>query len=272
MRLPRADAGFSRRRGGTRPQRRTQERPHSTESVMELKDKVAVVTGASAGLGRAFAQSLAAEGMRVYGLARRSARLDELGREIGPAFRGLVCDVTNERDVASTFETIQREAGRVDVLVANAGLGKFAPITDVTTDDLDVQLATNVRGLMLTVRAAVPMMKAQNAKDGFGGHVVTIASVAGLVGNANLSVYNATKFAVRGLSEALMKELRGDGIKVTCFYPGSIATEFADVAGTTLKGEPMQPEDLAATLVHVLNGPDRYLISEVVMRPLRPAA
>ena len=129
---------------------------------------------------------------------------------------------------------------------------------------------TNVTGLFFCTRAAIPMMKAQNAESGFGGHIVNIASIAGLIGNPNISGYNASKFAVRGFSEAIMKELREDGIKVTCIYPGSVETHFADEADASGSKNPMQPEDIADTVVHVIEGPDNYLISEVVMRPLRP--
>ena len=159
---------------------------------------------------------------------------------------------------------------RIDILINNAGLGRFAPIDVQSKEDWTVQMETNLTGVYLCTRAAVPLMKAQNQQAGFGGHIVNIASVAGLVGNANLSAYNATKFGLRGFSEATMKELRGDGIKVTCICPGSVATEFGRVAGSSGAPNPMQPKDIASTVIHVLQSPDNYLISEVVMRPLRP--
>ncbi len=113
-------------------------------------------------------------------------------------------------------------------------------------------------------------MKAQHEKTGFGGHIVNIASVAGLVGNPMISAYNATKFGLRGFSEALMKEVREDGVKVTSVCPGSVATNFASIAGSKGSANPMQPEDVASTVIHVLETPNNYLISEVVMRPLKP--
>jgi short-subunit dehydrogenase len=131
-------------------------------------------------------------------------------------------------------------------------------------------METNLRGVFLCTRAAVPTMKQQNEDSGFGGHIVNIASIAGLIGNPQIGAYNATKFGLRGFSDSLMKELRDDGIKVTCVYPGSIETHFADVADSSVAPNPMQPEDVSATVLHVLEGPDNYLISEVVMRPLRP--
>jgi NAD(P)-dependent dehydrogenase (short-subunit alcohol dehydrogenase family) len=237
---------------------------------MDLKDKVVVVTGASSGLGRAFSETLIARGAHVFGLARRRDRLDALREALGERFHPVRCDVRLEDDVAGAFETVRREAGRLDVLVNNAGLGKFGPVDRLSVDEWDLMMETNLRGVFLCTRAAVPVMRRQNEASGFGGHIVNIASVAGLIGNPNISAYNATKFGLRGFSEALMKEVRDDGIKVTCLFPGSIATEFFQVAGVDLTPNPMQPEDVAATLLHVLETPDNYLISEAVMRPLRP--
>ena len=233
---------------------------------MNLRNKIAVVTGASSGLGSEFARHLGSHGSRVYGLARRLNRLKSLEAEIGSEFRPVECDVTDEASVKNAFSGMDR----VDILINNAGLGRFAPIDVQSKEDWTIQMDTNLTGVYLCTRAAVPLMKAQNQQTGFGGHIVNIASVAGLVGNANLSAYNATKFGLRGFSEATMKELRGDGIKVTSICPGSVATEFGRVAGSSGAPNPMQPEDIASTVIHVLQSPDNYLISEVVMRPLRP--
>ena len=237
---------------------------------MHLQDKVAVVTGASRGLGRAFAEALAAKGAQVYGLARSENDLADVADAIGDAFHPIECDVRDPDDVHRAFKTVKDAAGRCDVLVNNAGLGRFSAVEEYDDDAWDVMMDTNVTGLFFCTRAAIPMMKAQNAESGFGGHIVNIASIAGLIGNPNISGYNASKFAVRGFSEAIMKELREDGIKVTCIYPGSVETHFADEADASGSKNPMQPEDIADTVVHVIEGPDNYLISEVVMRPLRP--
>ncbi len=237
---------------------------------MHLQDKVAVVTGASRGLGRAFADALVAKGAQVYGLARSADDLGAVQSDLGDAFHPVVCDVRDRASIRDAFQTVQDDAGRCDILINNAGLGRFDAVEDLSDEDWDLMVDTNLTGLFLCTRAAVPMMQAQHESEGFGGHIVNIASVAGLVGNPNLGGYNATKFAVRGFSEAIMKELREDSIKVTCVYPGSVATHFADDAGTSGSANPMQPEDIAATVVHILEGPDNYLISEVMMRPLRP--
>jgi NADP-dependent 3-hydroxy acid dehydrogenase YdfG len=237
---------------------------------MQLQDKVAVVTGASRGLGRVFADALVAKGATVVGLARSLDDLNDAKDALGDAFHPVECDVRDPDDVFHAFKTVQESAGRCDVLINNAGLGRFSAVEEYDDDAWDVMMDTNVTGLFFCTRAAIPMMKAQNAESGFGGHIVNIASIAGLIGNPNISGYNASKFAVRGFSEAIMKELREDGIKVTCVYPGSIETHFSSESGSSGSKNPMQPESIAATVVHVLEGPDNYLISEVVMRPLRP--
>jgi short-subunit dehydrogenase len=146
----------------------------------------------------------------------------------------------------------------------------MGPVDELSLEDWDVQMNTNLRGVFLCTRAAVPQMKKQNAASGFGGHIINIASVAGLIGNPNLSAYNATKFGVRGFSEAIMQELRQHGIKVSCVYPGSVATEFFEVSGMRGADRPVTPEQVAQTILHILETDDNYLISEVVIRPLRP--
>jgi len=237
---------------------------------MNLKDKIIVITGASSGLGSAFSRVLVERGATVFGLARRTDRLRALEVELGSAFVGITCDVTDEQTVIDAFANVMERSGRIDALVNNAGLGIFGPADEVTLEQWEIQMNVNLKGVFLCTRAALPVMKAQNTDNGFGGHIVNIASVAGLLGNPNISTYNVTKFGLKGYSEALFKEVRQDGIKVSCFYPGSIQTEFFDTAGIPISANPMTAEKIATTLVHVLETPDNYLISEIVMRPLRP--
>ncbi|PSQ87256.1 MAG: NAD-binding protein [Bacteroidetes bacterium QH_2_63_10] len=237
---------------------------------MDLTDAVAVVTGASSGLGTHFSRSLIDRGATVYGLARSADKLDALQDDLGDSFRPVTCDVREEDQVADAFQTVRDESGRIDVLLNNAGLGQFGPVDDLPLDEWDVQMDTNLRGGFLCTREAVPTMREQNEDAGVGGHIVNVASIAGLLGNPNLTAYNASKFGLRGFSESLMKEVREDGIRVTCIYPGSIETNFFDVAGVEMTDNPLRPEDVAATVVHVLESPANHLISELVMRPLRP--
>lgn len=237
---------------------------------MDLAASTIVVTGASAGLGRRFSRDLVAAGADVFGLARRNDRLVALEDELGDSFTGIECDVSDEQSVDDAFERIGDDAGRIDGLINNAGFGRFGPIDEMSARDFDLLLQVNVRGVFLCSRRAVPVMKRQNAKSGFGGHIVNIASIAGLIGNPEIGAYNASKFGVRGLSESMFKELRSDGIKVTCLFPGSIDTEFFDRADASMTSNPLTPEHISSTLMHVLRTPENYLISEIVMRPLRP--
>ena len=237
---------------------------------MDVTDRVAVVTGASSGIGKQFSADLIDRGATVFGLARSLDTMEAIRDELGETFHPVKCNVRDEDSVANAFETVTDAAGRIDVLVNNAGLGKFGPVEEFDVDTWDTLMETNVRGVFLCTKAAVPTMQKQNKSDGFGGHIVNIASIAGLLGNPNISAYNATKFSVRGFSASIMKELRDDGIKVTCVYPGSIETNFFEVAGVDITDHPMEAEDVSATVMHVIEGPDNYLISEVVMRPLRP--
>jgi len=237
---------------------------------MDLTDSVAVVTGASSGLGVHFASALIDRGATVFGLARSTDKLEAIRNDLGDAFRPVSCDVRDEEQVAAAFKQVRTDGGRLDVLLNNAGLGQFGPVDDLPLEKWDVQMDTNLRGVFLCAREAVPTMRAQNEETGFGGHIVNVASIAGLLGNPNLTAYNASKFGVRGFSESLMKEVREDGIRVTCLYPGSVDTNFFDVAGVEMTDNPLQPEDVAATAIHVLESPANHLISEVVLRPLRP--
>ncbi len=235
---------------------------------MDLHDSVAVVTGASQGIGLATSRALVASGARVAGLARSADRLDQLAEALGDAFTPVVCDVTDADATREAIDGVAADLGRLDVLVNNAGLGRFGPVDEMSEADWDVMVDTNLSGVFHGTRAAVPHMKAQGetrGDDETAGFIVNVASIAGLIGNPNLSGYNATKHGLRGFSDATMKELRPFGIKVSCLYPGSVATQFGD---SDPKPTAMSPESIADTILHVLQAPHGTLISEVVLRPM----
>ena len=234
---------------------------------MDLHDAVAVVTGASRGIGLALSRRLVDSGARVAGLARSRGDLDRLAETLGDRFTPVVCDVTDAEATQNAIDGVAEDLGRLDILVNNAGLGRFAEVDALALDDWDIQVDTNLSGVFHCTRAAVPHMKRQGEARGPGataGAVVNVASIAGLVGNPSLSAYNATKFGLRGFSDAVMKELRPFGIKVSCVYPGSVATGFSDRENPNA----MSPESIAETIAHVIEAPYGTLISEVVLRPM----
>jgi len=238
---------------------------------MNLEGKCAVVTGASRGIGKNFSESLIAKGADVIGIARKKEGLDQLKETLGDSFHVFPADVGSEEEIKGVFSDIKSSFDHVDILINNAGVGRFGNFEDATSDDWDTQINVNLKGVFLCTREVIPLMKAQNDKTGFGGHIVNIASIAGIMGVPRLGIYNATKFGLRGFSESLMKEIRYDGIKVSCVYPGSIETGFFDdIDGIDAHSRMMQPEDIAGTVMHLLEAPENYLISEVVMRPFRP--
>lgn len=235
---------------------------------MNIQSKTAVITGASSGIGKHFSRALVDKGATVYGLARRKQKLNEVADELGDAFIPVQLDITDHQAVDQWVDTTFGEQLQPDVLINNAGLGKFGNVEDLELDDWRQMIDTNLNGVYYMTRKIVPLMK-ENPNT---CHIFNIASIAGLLGNPQISGYNATKFAVRGFSEALFKELRYDGIKVTCFYPGSIETEFFQTSGSGSNKNRMQPEEVAQILVNVLETSDNFLINEITMRPLNPKA
>ncbi|MEX0662516.1 MAG: SDR family oxidoreductase [Balneolaceae bacterium] len=232
---------------------------------MIIENKVAIVTGASSGIGYEFSKKLVEKGATVYGLARSEDKLKKIKTELGDTFIPVKMDVTQSGDLEKWVNSTFKNFPSPDILVNNAGLAHFGNVDELSLVDWETMMNTNVNGIFYLTRLIVPLMK----KSGQGSHIINIASVAGLLGNPQLSGYNASKFAVRGFSEALFKELRYDQIKVTCMYPGSTATSFFDDVGGTHKNM-MQGSDVADTLVHIIETPDNFLINEIMLRPLNP--
>jgi NADP-dependent 3-hydroxy acid dehydrogenase YdfG len=226
-----------------------------------LKDTVYAITGASSGIGREAARQLVEAGAKVAIGARRLDRLDELVKELGAENAVAVeLDVTssesNKAFIAKTIEVF----GRLDGVVANAGIGHYGGITDVSDEDIANMINVNFTGTVWTVRAAVPELR----KAG-GGDVVILASVAGLRGSAKEAVYAGTKFAQVGLAGSMDRELTSKGIRVTAICPAGTNTEFAIGSGRT-EGEPklqtyLDPADVAFQIVTVLQQPRRLRTS-----------
>lgn len=234
---------------------------------MNLSGKNTIVTGASRGLGASFAKALISRGAFVYGLARNENHLTEQQEILGSNFQPVIMDVTDygklENWVSNTFNTERLP----DVLINNAGIGLFGKVDELSLDQWQTMIDTNISAVFYLTRLIVPYMKTNAAVT----HIINIGSIAGLVSNPELSGYNATKYALRGFSGSLMKELRYDGIKVSCFFPGSVATGFFNkTTGRGAHANMLQPDDVANLLINILETPDNFLVDEIVMRPRNP--
>ncbi|MFU8812819.1 MAG: SDR family oxidoreductase [Balneolaceae bacterium] len=234
---------------------------------MKLDNKHAIVTGASSGIGAEFSKALVDKGATVYGLARSTDKLTNIRQILGDAFVPVPLDITRPDDVEAWIDETFSETHLPDVLINNAGLGYFGAVDSLTLEEWHTMVQTNLNGVFYITRKIVPLMKINDSVS----HIINIASVAGLVGNPQISGYNATKFGLRGFSEALFKELRYDGIKVSCMFPGSISTSFFDNAeGVDVHDNMLRAADVAQTLLHLLETPDNFLINEITLRPLNP--
>ncbi len=234
---------------------------------MNLSGKTAIVTGASSGIGTAFSHSLIKKGATVYGLARRKSKLQDIKEQLGNKFIPVKMDVTKNADLEHWVNSTFSNNHIPDILINNAGVGYFANIEDLSLENWQTMIETNLNGVFYLTRLIVPLMK----KNPSVSHIINISSIAGLIGNPQISGYNASKFGLRGFSEALFKELRYDKIKVSSMFPGSISTEFFNnVEGTESHPNMMHPADVASTLIHLLETPDNYLINEITLRPLNP--
>jgi len=226
-----------------------------------LAGKVALVTGASRGIGAAVARALNGEGVRL-GLASRSG--DDLGIDGAVA---QPCDVRDPVALASIVSATVERFGRLDILVVNAGVGAYGPFLELPAEDLEAMIDINVKGALYAVRAALPALLASDAAD-----IVMIASEAGRRGLPFEATYCASKFAQVGLTRALDHELREQGVRCTNVCPGGVATEFAMGHGRTpempqLAGM-MDPADVAETVLFVLTRPRTHRILEVALRPV----
>ena len=222
--------------------------------MRDLTGQVVAITGASAGIGAASARALVAEGANVVLGARRKDRLDALATELGDRVAVVEMDVTRPDDAKLLVGTAIDRFGRLDALVANAGIGAYGGIMDLTDEQLAQMMDTNIAGTVWPIRAAVPVFL-----DAGEGDIVIVASVAGLRGAGDEAVYAATKFAQVGLAGGLDRELRQHGIRVSTLAPGGTATEFAMGAGRTpdMPGlaDMMSADDVAAAVVTVLKQP-----------------
>ena len=234
-----------------------------------LTGRVALVTGASSGIGRALALLLLREGVHVVATGRDETRLEEL-REAGSGLPGslltAVADVSVEQELRRVIEKSAITYGVPDIVVANAGFGILKPMVEMDTAEFDAVMGRNVRGVWLTLRHALPHMIEQG-----GGDIIIVSSLAGKNGFAGGTAYAASKFAVRGLAQSLMLEVRDRNVRVASVFPGSTDTRFFDDTPMSPNREKiLSAQDVAQTIVDILRSPRRALLSEIDIRPANP--
>jgi hypothetical protein len=236
----------------------------------KLNKKVALITGGTKGIGRGIAESLLKLGMNVAITSRTRESAEKAAEELNSAHKGdgevigVEADVRNYESQQEAVKQTLDKWGSLDVLVANAGLGHFGNIEDLTIDQWDETINTNLTGVFYSVKAALKALKESQ------GYIFTISSLAGTNFFAGGSAYNASKFGLTGFSQALMLDVRDHGIKVSTIMPGSVATHFNDHEPSSADDWKIQSEDLGQLVSDLLQMHPRTLPSKVEVRPSKP--
>jgi 3-oxoacyl-[acyl-carrier protein] reductase len=232
---------------------------------MNPRNKTAIVTGGTKGIGRAIAEALLREDFSVCIAARKQSEIDTAISELGGKTIGFVCDVRDYEQVRALIAYTVKELGGLDVLVNNAGIGMFETVEETSPEDFRAVLETNLFGVFYCCHEAIPEMRRRG-----GGYIINISSLAGANPHPRMAAYNASKFGLNGFSEALMQEVRHDGIKVSYIMPGSVNTEFGGDTTSDEKSWQLTPQDIARVVVDLLHHDDRALPSRVEIRPSKP--
>jgi len=236
---------------------------------MKLTGKTAIVTGGTKGIGRAIAESLIREDANVVVSSRNAEEVEKTVSDlvdIGSGHvSGFVCDVRDYEQVKVLFRNTVATFQSVDILINNAGIGIFASVEEMPPQDFKAILETNLLGAYHCCHEAIPLMKQRG-----GGYIFNISSLAGVNAHARMAAYNASKFGLNGFSEALMQEVRHEGIKVSYIMPGSVNTEFGGDVPDDEKSWQLQPDDIAHVVMDLLSYPERSLPSRVEIRPTKP--
>lgn len=234
--------------------------------MQDLNNKVAYITGGSRGIGLGVAEVLLKEGMRVAISGRSPEHLQAAADTLkaGDKLLTVQSDVSQPADERRAVKQILDKWGRLDLVVANAGLGYFAPVDELSEEQWDQMINTNLNGVFYTLKASVDALKSSR------GYYITIASLAGTNFFSSGSGYNATKFGVVGFTQAAMLDLRPYDIKVTTIMPGSVASHFNSNTPSGKDDWKIQPEDIGALVVDLLRMHPRTLPSKIEVRPTRP--
>ena len=240
-------------------------------------NKVVVITGASSGIGQAIALHLANNAFSLVLVARRRDRINALVDQIiqqGGKAIAVKADVTRQEEVQRAIDAAVAAYQRVDVLINNAGFMAIAPLSELKTDEWDKMIDVNVKGVLYGIASVLPTMQAQKS-----GHIINLSSVAGLKVSGGVgTVYSATKFAVKAISEGLRMEVAGDNIRVTTLYPGAVASELKFGSSDSASSQAMQafyeaneiPADsVARAVAYAVEQPDDVAVNEITIRPTR---
>jgi NAD(P)-dependent dehydrogenase (short-subunit alcohol dehydrogenase family) len=238
--------------------------------MSEFNNKVAVVTGGTRGIGYNIAEALLAEGASVFICGRDGSHLKtalkNLGGNDSAPVDGMVADVRRYADCRKLIRAAAERFGGLDVLVNNAGIGIMKPVEQLTPEDWDATIETNLSGVFYCCHEAIPLMRQRG-----GGYIFNISSLAGVNPFAGGSAYNASKFGLNGFSEAMMQDIRYDRIRVSYIMPGSVDTDFAAAPGGKSRATwKLTGEDIAKAVIDLYKFPKTALASRIEMRPSQP--
>lgn len=233
----------------------------------KLETKVALITGGTKGIGKAIANALLQQGMRVVITGREESSAKKAAEDLSKdssKIIGIAADVRDLKSQENAVAKVLQHFGQLDVLVANAGIGHFASIAELSPEQWNETINTNLNGVFYSVKASLEALKKSK------GYIFTISSLAGTNFFAGGTAYNASKFGLTGFTQALMLDLRQDDVKVTTIMPGSVNTYFGDKTPDDSKAWQIQPEDIGQMTVDLLKMHPRTLPSKVEVRPTKP--
>lgn len=230
-----------------------------------LIGKVAIVTGSTKGIGRAIAERMVNEGANVVVTARTRADVDTVSEHLGDNAVGITSDVADPASCQELVERAVERFGRLDVLVNNAGLGIFKPISDMSIEEWRRQVDVNLGGVFYCSKAALPHLSASG-----DGYIINVGSLASRNTFAGGTGYNASKFGLLGMTEAMMLDVRYDDVRVSIVMPGSVNTPFNDHEVAPERGWKLEPDDCALAVMQLLEYPKEAHVSRVEMRPAQP--